>query len=219
MIMNLLRFFLGGLSINYLIICFLAIFLGAFVSFTMIITGQKWAKNYGNITTYCILPLVGLVISNVISGNIALALGMVGALSIVRFRHPVKSPLELTIYFLLLTIGITLTTNVGKALVLTFLSMSIIYVISWARKKFKSSFKILPELSFVRESPEYILDVSSKVKQNILTESPFLLFSYENEEEQTYKYKLAFGNKKDYESIKKEIELKRNINEVKFTCV
>ena len=41
-----------------------------------------------------------------ISGNIALSLGMIGALSIVRFRHPVKSALELIIYFDLITIGI-----------------------------------------------------------------------------------------------------------------
>ena len=183
MIMNIIRFFLGGLTINYLITCFLAIFLGAFVCFTMIITGQRWAKNFSNVTTYCILPLVGLVISNVISGNISLALGMIGALSIVRFRHPVKSPLELTIYFLLLTIGITLTSQIGKALVLTFLSMAIIFVASWARKSLKTYKNSFPEFSFIRENPEYIIDVKSKVKQIKLAKSPFILFSYENDDE------------------------------------
>ena len=42
----------------------------------------------------------------VISGNIALSLGMVGALSIVRFRNPVRSPLELSVYFGVITMGI-----------------------------------------------------------------------------------------------------------------
>ena len=219
MIINILRFFLGGLSVDYLIICFLAIFLGGFISFTMIITGQSWARNFSNITSYCLLPLVGLVISNTISGNISLALGMVGALSIVRFRHPVKSPLELTIYFLLLTIGITLTSQVSKALVLTFLSMAIILVASLVRKSLRKSNKIFPEISFIRENPSYIIDIKSKVKQIKLTKSPFILFSYENDDELIYTYKLAFGNKSDADLMKQELEKIKNIIEVKFTCV
>jgi len=46
------------------------------------------------------------VITSLISGNIALSLGMVGALSIVRFRNPVRSPLELSVYFGAITMGI-----------------------------------------------------------------------------------------------------------------
>ena len=36
-----------------------------------------------------------------------LSLGMIGALSIVRFRNPIRSPFELTVYFLSITLGIT----------------------------------------------------------------------------------------------------------------
>jgi hypothetical protein len=32
---------------------------------------------------------------------------MVGALSIIRFRNPVRSPLELSLYFILITLGIS----------------------------------------------------------------------------------------------------------------
>ena len=49
------------------------------------------------------------VISWTIAGNLGLSLGMIGALSIVRFRTPVKSPLELVIYFVLIVIGISIT--------------------------------------------------------------------------------------------------------------
>ena len=48
---------------------------------------------------------------------------MVGALSIIRFRHPVKSPLELSIYFLLLTVGITIF---GGMLFSTFFTLYVI---------------------------------------------------------------------------------------------
>ena len=61
-----------------------------------------------------------------ITGNIALSLGMVGALSIVRFRNPVRSPLELSVYFGAITMGIACSVNI---LWLLFLIFSITFVI------------------------------------------------------------------------------------------
>ena len=69
--------------------------------------GQSWIKTVAHTSTLVLLPILTYVITNVISGNIALSLGMVGALSIVRFRNPVRSPLELTVYFGAITMGIT----------------------------------------------------------------------------------------------------------------
>ena len=65
------------------------------------------------------LPVITLSITFVISGNIALALGMVGALSIVRFRNPVKNPFELVVYFLLITVGIAMAVKIKYGILLT----------------------------------------------------------------------------------------------------
>ena len=67
-------------------------------------------------STLTILPIITYVITNVIAGNIALSLGMVGALSIVRFRNPVRSPLELTVYFSSITMGIAAAVNIYWAI-------------------------------------------------------------------------------------------------------
>lgn len=64
------------------------------------------------------LPALGFAITTAIGTNIALSLGMVGALSIIRFRTPVRSPYELIIYFALLTFGITMTVNFRYTLIL-----------------------------------------------------------------------------------------------------
>ena len=69
--------------------------------------GQRWVKTTAHTATIFILPVITYIITTVISGNIALSLGMVGALSIVRFRNPVRSPLELCVYFAAITMGIT----------------------------------------------------------------------------------------------------------------
>ena len=93
--------------------------LGLFINISLSLAGHKWAKNFSFSLTCLILPMIASVISTVISGNIALSLGMVGALSIVRFRHPVKTPFELSIYFLLLTVGISFSVFKSAAVLLT----------------------------------------------------------------------------------------------------
>ena len=43
---------------------------------------------------------------------------MIGALSIVRFRNPVKSPLELVMFFALLTLGVAASVQSNYSLLL-----------------------------------------------------------------------------------------------------
>ena len=74
--------------------------------------GQRWIMTTAHTSTLVLLPILTYIITKVISGNIALSLGMVGALSIVRFRNPVKSPLELSVYFGAITMGIAASVNV-----------------------------------------------------------------------------------------------------------
>ena len=71
------------------------------------LVGQRWITTLAHTATLVILPIITYIITSVISGNIALSLGMVGALSIVRFRNPVRSPLELSVYFGAITMGIS----------------------------------------------------------------------------------------------------------------
>ena len=55
------------------------------------------------------LVLASVITSSVImviSGNLILSLGMVGALSIVRFRSAIKDPLDIVFMFWAITVGI-----------------------------------------------------------------------------------------------------------------
>ena len=86
---------------------------------------QRWITTIAHTTTLVLLPILTYTITNVIAGNIALSLGMVGALSIVRFRNPVRSPLELSVYFCAITMGIAASVNL---IWLLFLCVSILFV-------------------------------------------------------------------------------------------
>ena len=52
-----------------------------------------------------------VIIITIIKSSIALSLGMVGALSIVRFRTPIKDPEELVLIFIAIAVGIGLGAN------------------------------------------------------------------------------------------------------------
>ena len=81
--------------------------------------------------SFLILPLITYVITNTIANNIALSLGMIGALSIVRFRHPVKSPLELIMYFALITVGIAASVRTKWAVQLIIVTIIIILLVKF----------------------------------------------------------------------------------------
>ena len=97
--------------LEYLLLNFLAIGLGYLLRYALTLAKQKWVTTYHQTLTFCLLPPITSIITTLISSNIALSLGMIGALSIVRFRTPVKSPLELVMFFALITIGIGVAVN------------------------------------------------------------------------------------------------------------
>ena len=141
--------------------------------------GQGWIKTTSHTVTLTVLPVITFIITTVISGNIALSLGMVGALSIVRFRNPVRSPLELTVYFTAITMGIAASVSLKWLLLLALsiylvtLLLVIIFFIS--NKLFKKQFFIS---SFSEGNSLSTLEVTTTKKVKVLNESKFLKSIY-----------------------------------------
>lgn len=72
------------------------------------------------------LVLTTILIISVVKSSLALSLGLVGALSIVRFRTPIKEPEELI--YLFLSIGVGLGLGAGQAVITAFASMAILLI-------------------------------------------------------------------------------------------
>lgn len=66
--------------------------------------GVVYSHNYN--ITFVIMAMLTTLIIMTISTNIVLSLGMVGALSIVRFRTAVKDPMDIMYTFWAITVGI-----------------------------------------------------------------------------------------------------------------
>ena len=106
-----------------LIVLFLIIS-GITIRTSLVIVGQSWSKTYHYLGTYILLPNIAYIVTTVIANNIALSLGMIGALSIVRFRHPVRSHFELTMFFALITLGIAAGVHMKYAFLLIAISVT-----------------------------------------------------------------------------------------------
>ena len=145
--------------------------------------GQAWIKTIAHTATLALLPILTYIITSVISGNIALSLGMVGATSIVRFRNPVRSPLELSVYFAAITMGIAAAVSM-KWLVILVSSVTLValtlYVVNLLVKSltgkpfFITSFSegnALSTLLVVAKEKITSLDVDDTLTSKMRTES------------------------------------------------
>jgi hypothetical protein len=98
------------------------------------ITYQKVAKSLSNrkdfSANFMILAFTTMLIITIVKSSLALSLGLVGALSIVRFRAAIKEPEELAFIFFSISIGLGLGAN-QIPIVLT--AFGIFMVILWGR--------------------------------------------------------------------------------------
>jgi hypothetical protein len=163
------------------------------IQFSLIYARQHWVKTFTATITFLLLPIITYSITTVISGNLALSLGMVGALSIVRFRNPVKSSLELTVYFLLISLGVCASVKVMWSIFLGSASAIIIFaseILNNISKKYLK--KNLYQLSFHEGNVMSVLEVTSKNEILEISESQFLVFKSINDG--MHNYKLADSN-------------------------
>ena len=180
--------------------------------------GQRWVETYAHTFTIVALPVITFVITSVISGNIALSLGMVGALSIVRFRNPVRSPLELCVYFASITMGISASVSIKWLIFLIISILIVILTLSLASKISKSFFKktffftsftegnSLSTLEITSDKPITLLDDSKIIRSKTLNENGITYFLASDnfdmlkqlvnqleQEEKDFKYQLNSG--------------------------
>ena len=91
-------------------------------------------ENFSDI--FVLLALTTTIVITVVKFSLALSLGLVGALSIVRFRAAIKEPEELVYLFLIIGIGLAAGSNQYQvALTLTVVAFLIIYFENKFRKK------------------------------------------------------------------------------------
>ena len=109
------------------------------LSFLVRETYNKTARTLSNVKNFSknfvILCLTTAIIITIVKSSLALSLGLVGALSIVRFRAAIKEPEELVFLFLIISIG--LGCGAGQ-LSITIIGTIISIIIIWIFYRFES---------------------------------------------------------------------------------
>ena len=106
-LMNYLVTNTGALTIQDILLNFLVgAVIGAviFLSYRISHSGAVYSARFN--VSLVMLTMVTTLVMNVIGNNIALSLGMVGALSIVRFRTAIKDPRDTAYIFWCIAVGI-----------------------------------------------------------------------------------------------------------------
>ena len=190
------------------------VFGGLLLRFSLTLTGQAWAKSHAQTVAFMILPLITFVITKTITGNIALSLGMIGALSIVRFRHPVKSALELIMYFDLITIGIATSVRTKWALQLILGTITIIFAVKIVQKIYQKFGKSFYNVSFNEGLALNSMEIFAKEKIDLIENDSNLTTLLDNSAEGEIIYRLTFENKNLLQLFKKKIERLKGITKI-----
>lgn len=119
---------------DMLLALILAFGLGMFIFFVYkkTFSGVMYSSSFG--VTLIALTMITTVVILAVTSNVVLSLGMVGALSIVRFRTAIKEPLDIAFLFWSIAAGIVLAAGLIPLAVVGSLFIGIILLVFVNRK-------------------------------------------------------------------------------------
>lgn len=171
---------------------------------------NQYLRTKNNLALALMLPMITAIITKTISTNLFLSLGMIGALSIVRYRTPVKSTYELTLLFALVTIGISSIVNIKYSIFLTILIVLISILLHLLSK-----FNLIKDFESENDvnNSEVILKTTNKFEEKILNKYQGNLISKEQDfEDEKYKiFVFKFNSSEKANDFCNELENKENV--------
>lgn len=104
-------------------------------------SGVMYSSSFG--TTLVALTLITTVVILAVTSNVVLSLGMVGALSIVRFRTAIKEPLDIAFLFWSIAAGIVLAAGMIPLAVIGSVLIGVILLVFVNRKSHKNPYIVV----------------------------------------------------------------------------
>jgi hypothetical protein len=113
--------------VDFLINIFITIVLSYIIGLIYSKYGNSLSNRKKLIQTFVLIALTVMLVISIVKSSLALSLGLVGALSIVRFRTAIKEPEELVYFFVAIALGLgmganqRLVTLVGAIVIILFI--------------------------------------------------------------------------------------------------
>lgn len=103
--------------------------------------GVMYSSGFG--TTLVALTMITTVVILAVTSNVVLSLGMVGALSIVRFRAAIKEPLDIAFLFWAIAVGIVLAAGMIPLAVIGSVMIGVILLVFVNKKAYCNPYIIV----------------------------------------------------------------------------
>lgn len=118
----------------------LAFCLGMFIFlvYKKTFSGVMYSSSFG--VTLVALTMITTLVILAVTSNVVLSLGMVGALSIVRFRTAIKEPLDIAFLFWSIAVGIVLAAGMIPLAVIGSVVIGVILLVFVNRKAYKTPY-------------------------------------------------------------------------------
>ena len=189
----------GRLTLNDFILGMLAAFLCGMIVYTVYRRFYKGVVYNNNFNILLVMTsLVTCFVVNVISSNVVLSLGMVGALSIVRYRTAVKDPLDVGFLFWTVAIGVTCGAGLYLISIMATLFIALIYVLLVKVRNLKRRYLLI--VKYHNDAAEGVregVSMLNKVLKNKTTVKDYTELTYEIS---------LFGEDTDFVTSLSEIE-------------
>lgn len=171
-----------SLSMTTVIVSLLVAFLCAILIHTVyryFYKGVSYSSSFGMLLI--VVTLVTAFIILCISTNLVLSLGMVGALSIVRFRSAIKEPLDVGFLFFAIAAGLTSGARLYEIAVIGTIAISLIFIACYFLLGGTTSYLIVIRYTeqAIDALDEALADekvkLKSKIKHNEITEITYAI--------------------------------------------
>jgi len=124
----------------------LATVIGLFIFFVYKVAYRGVVYSHSFNVTLVMVCVITSVIVLAVSANIALTFGMIGALSIVRFRTAIKDPTDVAFIFWAITSGIVAGTGEAVFLVIASLAIGLIIIVLFRLRSSKNTYLLILEV-------------------------------------------------------------------------
>ena len=128
--------------------------------------GVMYSSSFG--TTLVALTMITTVVILAVTSNVVLSLGMVGALSIVRFRTAIKEPLDIAFLFWAIAVGIVLASGMIPLAVIGSVIIGVILLVFVNKKSHCNPYIVVLSCADSAAEKRAVDFLSSKVKKCVV---------------------------------------------------
>lgn len=129
-------------------------------------SGVMYSTNFG--ITLVALTMISTLVILAVTSNVVLSLGMVGALSIVRFRTAIKDPLDIAFLFWSIAVGIVLAAGMIPLAVFGSILIGLVFIIFVNKTTYQNPYMVVISCEDHVTELSVMKMLESKVKRSVI---------------------------------------------------